>query len=163
MKRTILGFELDHEGHWVAQLNCLHGQHVRHRPPFTLRPWTQTEGGRQQMLGTTLECLKCERRELPEGLVEYRATPEFDEKTLPAGLRRDHATKQGVWGILEVLTGSLRYEISSPFGHQEQLDAPAQAVIVPETLHRVVPLGAVRLCVRFLRADDRPSADAELR
>ena len=39
MKRTIEGFRHDGAGEWVAELSCLHGQHVRHRPPFQERPF----------------------------------------------------------------------------------------------------------------------------
>ena len=40
------GFHQDAEGHWVAELSCGHSQHVRHQPPFTLRPWVLSEQGR---------------------------------------------------------------------------------------------------------------------
>jgi tellurite resistance-related uncharacterized protein len=33
----------------------------------------------------------------------YKTTPVFDENTLPGGLRKDHRTKAGVWGIIRVL------------------------------------------------------------
>jgi len=39
VKREITGFHLDGERHWVAELECGHGQHVRHDPPWQLRPW----------------------------------------------------------------------------------------------------------------------------
>ncbi len=32
--RTITGFRLDEEGDWVADLACLHSQHMRHNPPM---------------------------------------------------------------------------------------------------------------------------------
>jgi tellurite resistance-related uncharacterized protein len=35
----------------------------------------------------------------------YKRTPVFDENTLPAGLRREHRTEPGVWGIIRVLEG----------------------------------------------------------
>ena len=38
MLRPIDGFHQDEEGHWVAELRCGHGQHVRHAPPFWQRP-----------------------------------------------------------------------------------------------------------------------------
>jgi hypothetical protein len=34
MKRAVIGFDKDEEGHWVAKLECGHGQHVRHDPPW---------------------------------------------------------------------------------------------------------------------------------
>ena len=62
MKQPIVGYHLDEEGHWVADLSCGHGQHVRHQPPMTARPWILTEVGRNEHLGMTLDCKKCEER-----------------------------------------------------------------------------------------------------
>lgn len=59
MARRIVGFEQDSEGHWVAQLECGHGQHVRHNPPWINRPWVVTPEGRAQAIGRTLDCAKC--------------------------------------------------------------------------------------------------------
>lgn len=60
MTRTIIGYHLDEFGDWVADLECGHGQHVRHQPPMITRPWVLTEAGRAQHLGTTLNCKKCD-------------------------------------------------------------------------------------------------------
>jgi hypothetical protein len=57
--RAITGFHQDEAGHWVADLECGHGQHVRHNPPWEIRPWVLTEEGRRAMLGTTLSCMIC--------------------------------------------------------------------------------------------------------
>jgi hypothetical protein len=57
--RKIVGFRRDEEGHWVAELECGHGQHVRHDPPWTNREWVTTEKGRAEHLGRELTCLKC--------------------------------------------------------------------------------------------------------
>jgi Protein of unknown function (DUF3565) len=59
MRRSIIGFHEDHEGHWVADLECGHSQHVRHEPPWQARPWVQTPEGRAAMVGTALDCLRC--------------------------------------------------------------------------------------------------------
>lgn len=59
MQSTIVGFHQDEQGDWIADLSCGHTQHVRHRPPWTLRPWVITEEGRRKHLGTTLMCRKC--------------------------------------------------------------------------------------------------------
>jgi hypothetical protein len=59
MNRAITGFQQDDEGHWVAELECGHTQHVRHNPPWTNRPWVITEEGRKQMLGKQLSCKPC--------------------------------------------------------------------------------------------------------
>jgi len=57
--RRIVGFHQDAEGHWVADLECGHGQHVRHDPPWQLRPWVLSEEGRRRFLGTPLHCVRC--------------------------------------------------------------------------------------------------------
>ncbi len=60
MKQTITGFHQDELDDWVAELNCGHGQHVRHNPPWQLRPWVLTAQTRNTYLGQTLECKKCD-------------------------------------------------------------------------------------------------------
>ena len=57
--RRIVGFRVDDEGHWVAELECGHGQHVRHDPPWQNRPWVLTEEGRARFIGRSLSCLHC--------------------------------------------------------------------------------------------------------
>jgi hypothetical protein len=59
MKRAITGFHQDDEGHWVAELACGHGQHVRHDPPWQVREWVTTQEGRDSFLGFELECVLC--------------------------------------------------------------------------------------------------------
>ncbi len=62
MKRKITGFHQDERGDWVADLECGHTQHVRHQPPFHMRPWVLTPEGRQSRLGVELECVKCNEK-----------------------------------------------------------------------------------------------------
>ena len=40
--RKIVGFHLDENLDWVAELECRHQQHVRHNPPWTHRHWVTT-------------------------------------------------------------------------------------------------------------------------
>lgn len=61
--QPITGFHQDDEGQWVAELGCGHGQHVRHNPPWQVRPRVTTPEGRAGLLGVMLRCLKCERGE----------------------------------------------------------------------------------------------------
>jgi hypothetical protein len=61
MQRAIIGFHLDEENHWVADLVCGHTQHVRHDPPWQNRPWVVTSAGRSKKLGFQLECVECDR------------------------------------------------------------------------------------------------------
>jgi uncharacterized protein DUF3565 len=58
-QRRIVGFHQDQEKHWVAELECGHSQHVRHTPPWQLRPWVLTEPGRSARIGTVLPCPAC--------------------------------------------------------------------------------------------------------
>ena len=59
MNQPIVGYHRDEQGDWVADLACGHGQHVRHQPPFSHRPWVLTPEGREQHVGTYLICKKC--------------------------------------------------------------------------------------------------------
>lgn len=61
MKQPIIGFHKDEVGDWVADLKCGHRQHVRHDPPWQLRPWVVTKKGRRSKLGSVLECKECEK------------------------------------------------------------------------------------------------------
>lgn len=54
-----MGFHRDEEEHWVAELECGHTQHVRHDPPWQVRPWVTTAEGRRAFLGTVLGCVRC--------------------------------------------------------------------------------------------------------
>lgn len=60
MRQPIIGFHCDEEQHWVAELACGHNQHVRHNPPWTVRPWVTTPEGRATRLGLHLDCRKCD-------------------------------------------------------------------------------------------------------
>jgi hypothetical protein len=62
MNQPIVGYHVDEHGDWVADLLCGHGQHVRHQPPMTNRPWVLTEAGRAEHLGSILNCTRCEER-----------------------------------------------------------------------------------------------------
>ena len=59
LPRRIVGYHRDERSDWVAELECGHGQHVRHDPPWQVRTWVTTDAGRAEHLGTTLECVLC--------------------------------------------------------------------------------------------------------
>jgi hypothetical protein len=59
VKRRVVAFHRDDEGHWVADLECGHAQHVRHDPPWQVRPWVTTEEGRRARVGMVLDCARC--------------------------------------------------------------------------------------------------------
>ena len=78
----------------------------------------------------------------------YKSTPVFDEVTLPAGLRREHRTKVGAWGVIRVLEGRLRYQVLDP-SSEVILEPGRPGLILPEQPHLVEPLGPVRMQVEF--------------
>jgi hypothetical protein len=61
MKQKIVDYHKDEEGHWVADLACGHTQHLRHNPPWISRSWVISKTGRDQNLGTELECKDCDK------------------------------------------------------------------------------------------------------
>jgi hypothetical protein len=144
MERPITGFRLDEAGDWVAVLGCGHPQHVRHKPPFVRRPWVTTEAGRRRMLGRMLDCLRCDRLELPAAAVPgartEHALPDADAKAI------DDRAAPGVWHVIVVRTGRLRLRIAAL-----HIDAPlvpgATGVVPPELDYRLEPLGPVHFAV----------------
>jgi len=149
MDRAIVGFRQDEVGDWIAELRCGHEQHVRHRPPFWHRPWVETAEGRAEKLGALLSCALCDRFELPAGYVAYKQTRELDQDTVPDGLRKNHTTKPGVWGVIHVLEGRLRYVVEPPLAREALLEPGITGIVVPEVPHRVEPEGNVRFYVEL--------------
>ncbi|NVB80156.1 MAG: DUF3565 domain-containing protein [Kofleriaceae bacterium] len=152
MQRAIASFSQDELGDWVAHLVCGHRQHVRHKPPFWSRPWVLTPEGRAEKVGLPLDCVLCDRFEMPASFAAYKRTAEFDETTIPAGLLRDHTTKAGVWAVIHVLAGRLRYVVEPPLQRDEILEPGRNGIVVAEVPHRIEPLGPVRFFVEFHRA-----------
>ncbi len=88
-------------------------------------------------------------------LESYKRTPTFTENSVPAGLLAEHSTKEGVWGLIHVTQGRLRYFITDPRREPEGyvLDPGTEpGVVEPTILHRVEPMGSVEFQVEFLRA-----------
>lgn len=86
----------------------------------------------------------------------YKSTPVFDETTLPAALRREHRTKDGVWGVIRVLEGELRLVVlgdGSDEGAGTILTPGRPGLVLPQQPHRVEPLGRMQMQVDF---HDRP-------
>jgi tellurite resistance-related uncharacterized protein len=151
LHRTVEGFRQDELGDWIAELRCGHGQHVRHKPPFWRREWVLTAEGRNAKLGAELPCVLCERFEMPAAYQPYKRTIEFTTHSIPDALKKRHSTKPGVWGVIHVLEGHLRYVIEGPLAREHLLEAGSRAVIVPEVPHHVTPESDVRFFVEFHR------------
>lgn len=78
----------------------------------------------------------------------YRSTPVFDENTLPAALRGEHRTKAGVWGLIEVLEGKVKFTRSGQ-ADAATLEPGQPGLILPEQPHSVEPIGPMRMQVHF--------------
>jgi tellurite methyltransferase len=150
MQRTITGFHQDESGAWVAELSCLHGQHIRHQPPFRLAPWVLDDGERAARVGAALDCPLCDRAELPSGLEVLRSSHVWDEQSMPVALRRAHRVAGGVWGRLHVQEGRLRFRAATDPPLERELGPGDSQPIPPETDHDVEPQGSVRFFVQFL-------------
>ena len=150
MIRTIDAFRQDAEGDWVAELSCLHSQHVRHRPPFFDRPWVTSAAGRKGRIGADLECPLCDRAELPADLTVVRTAGPFDSDTVPAGLTRDHRVAERTWARLRVLEGALRFRMATDPPLDRMLGAGESQAIPPAVVHSVELSDATRFAVDFL-------------
>ena len=78
----------------------------------------------------------------------YRSTPVFDENTLPAALRGEHRTKAGVWGVIEVLEGKVKFTRPDR-ADTVILERGKPGLVLPEQPHFVEPIGPMRRQVHF--------------
>ncbi len=87
--------------------------------------------------------------EFPDGFLSFKRTPEFNENTLPEGLKANHKTAAGIWALIHVLDGRLDYFIAEPINKTLHLDPKRSGTVLPEVLHHVEPQGGVRFYVEF--------------
>lgn len=78
----------------------------------------------------------------------YRSTPVFTNQTLPPGLRSAHNTRAGVWGVIRVLEGCVRYQIEGQ-AEAKLLSPGVFGLVTPEQPHHVEPIGEMRMQVEF--------------
>lgn len=149
----ITGYHSDEVGDWVAELSCGHNQHVRHRPPFHDRPWVVDPRGRESRIGTPIDCPLCERTEIPEDLRLVRSSPQWDERTVPAGLLRSHRLAEGTWGRIKLTHGRLRFHAGTQPRYERVIDSDDHQGVPPGVGHWVEPLGPVRFSIDFLAVD----------
>jgi tellurite resistance-related uncharacterized protein len=147
VERTVVGFEQDEEGHWLARLSCGHAQHMRHDPPWQQRPWVLDPAARAARVGIALDCVPCNMPALPADVRPYRETAWFDESSVPAALCAEHRTKPGVWGRIHVEAGKLAYHCAEGVF---VLRPGVEGIIAPAAKHHVRVLGPVRFRVIFL-------------
>ena len=107
---------------------------------------------------------------LPDDVMKYSQVPKqgkvFTSTTIPKGLLKEHTTKAGTWGVINVSKGELEYRISgsgsdeqkqkkeerSECDHIFQLSDKRHGIIQPQRLHQVSPLSDdVEFVVEFYR------------
>ena len=154
MRRRIVSFRQDDVGDWVAELSCLHRQHVRHRPPFHDRAWVLDDVQRGQRVGTELDCPLCDRAELPGDLDVIRTAGPFDVDSLPPGLRASHVVAAGRWAVLRVVRGSAGIDISVEPPIRRRLDAGTAQPLPPQVPHAVALDPDATIEIDFLARGD---------
>lgn len=88
---------------------------------------------------------------LPANAVAYLRTALFTNATVPQALLREHRTKPGVWGLIQVERGALEYAIAG--GETHRLTPGHPGVVEPAVTHHVTPIGETAFFVEFYRAE----------
>ena len=135
---------------------------MRHDPPLVERPWVLCAQGRSERIGELLNCVRCERMELPDHFVVHRRTQVITTDSMPPALRVEHATKAGVWARIVVTAGTLRYR-APLLGVDTLLSRGDEAIVVPEVVHRVEPSDAAGFYLVLYRAPAALAGNAETR
>ena len=76
-------------------------------------------------------------KKLPTNIKPFNETPVFNHKTVPTGLLKSHTTKDGVWGKIVVVKGSLIYRILEPEMEEIILSPETYGVVEPQVKHEV--------------------------
>jgi tellurite resistance-related uncharacterized protein len=102
---------------------------------------------------------------LPSSVVKYSTVPRdkyFTIDTIPAGLLKEHSTKEGTWGVIRVHQGKLEYTILEPELSVHILDAESDsiAIIEPTMLHQTKGLtNDLKFVVEFYRVPGTGAVD----
>lgn len=87
-------------------------------------------------------------------------TLEWDETTLPAGLRRAHCLADRTWGRIAIRTGRLCFRAATAPVIDVELKAGSMQAIPPGVEHQVETVGPVLVCLEILAVErsDQPAA-----
>ena len=89
---------------------------------------------------------------LPPGYLMYARSPDFTPENLPDALRAGHTTKAGVWGLLRVTAGAVRFAMEPP-RDEVVVARVGETVVIPTQLrHHVEFVEPGRFHVEFYRA-----------
>jgi tellurite resistance-related uncharacterized protein len=107
---------------------------------------------------------------LPSNVVKYSTVPTKDKfftiDTIPAGLLKEHSTKEGTWGVIRVHRGKLEYTILEPDQSVHVLDAESVdnniGIIEPTMLHQTKGLtDDLKFVVEFWRVPGTGDVDEQ--
>ena len=116
-EQRIIGFHQDEEHQWVAELECGHALHVRHSPPWQVRPWVLNPEERESRIGMRLPCRRCAEASEPERvrqLLVQAAVAAYEDAAL-RGLCAEGAWEAAVSALRQVdLSEALRRPAVSP-------------------------------------------------
>ena len=107
---------------------------------------------------------------LPSNVVKYSTVPTKDKfftiDTIPAGLLKEHSTKEGTWGVIRVHRGKLEYTILEPEQSVHVLDAESSdnniGIIEPTMLHQTKGLtDDLKFVVEFWRVPGTGDVDEQ--
>ncbi|MDZ3830482.1 MAG: DUF1971 domain-containing protein [Sphingopyxis sp.] len=86
---------------------------------------------------------------LPSSACIYRTIGPFSADSIPAGLLRRHDIKPGVWGLLSVTAGSVRFCWDDAEGGMRQLVVGDVMLVPPQVPHHLERTGAVTISIAF--------------
>ena len=87
---------------------------------------------------------------MPHDVIAYNKTSNFQKSTVPKGLLKSHNTKAGVWGLLTVLKGVVKYIIEDS-NEEYILNSELKGVIEPEIKHHIVPSEDALFFIEFYK------------
>lgn len=80
----------------------------------------------------------------------YKKTPIFNAKNVPKAILEKHNTKEGVWGKLVVVSGSLKF-IDIDKGEEVILIKGKQQIIEPTKWHKIVLIDNPEFYIEFFK------------
>lgn len=86
---------------------------------------------------------------LPAGAAPYRTIGPFAAEAIPAGLLRRHDLKDGAWGLLSVVAGSIRFCWDDDEGGSRIVAVGETMLIPPRAPHHLELQGPVTIEIAF--------------
>ena len=90
-------------------------------------------------------------KSLPETVVAYKKTPTFTDADIPEAMLNTHATKSGVWGVLNIVKGSVAYCIDNEAEEKYKLQQDDKGVIEPTVSHHLEFSEPFELYIEFYK------------